>query len=98
MDTGYRMEMLEKCDHWTYDPEVRVLRFVGDGHQGYEVDPEAPCSGALTAGQVLGCIAHVAAKTWATPVVVGELVVALDAVLDIRSLGFSGSPHPLWMA
>ena len=84
---------------WTYDPAVRVLRFRLPGGFGpitysdgpaaagvYEVDPETPNGGPLTTGRVLGCIAHVAAKKWATPEVVGDLVVALDAVLDLQAI------------
>ena len=87
MDRSYRLEKLRDNPSWEYDPKVRVLRYRANG---YEVDPERPCSGPISPGQVLGCIAHVAAKTWATPEVVGHLVAALEAVLDLQNLGFSG--------
>ena len=35
-------------------------------------------------------------RTWATPEVVGHLVAALDAVLDLQSLGFSDHADPIW--
>ena len=44
MDRSYRLEKLRDNPSWEYDPKVRVLRYRANG---YEVDPERPCSGPI---------------------------------------------------
>ena len=47
-----------------------------------------------TAERVLEAISTVSSKSWATPLVVGDLVILLDRVLGLD--GYEGGRHPRW--
>lgn len=74
--------MKESYGRWRYDPDRIVLVYVGDeGREEYEVDPEE----CTTSAKTLDFIAQVSRKTWASREDVGNLVAALDDLLDIQS-------------
>lgn len=72
-------------NEWDYDPDnLTVTHFIGgrDGGTPYEI----PVDTMTDAAAVLDWIAQVAQKIWATPRIIGDLVLLLDAVL-----GFQGN-------
>jgi hypothetical protein len=72
---------------WKYDEKVKTLTHVVEG---YEVD----LNRCQNSPEALDWIAQVAGKSWATPAVIGGLVLALDEVLNLQgSLCGSGVEH-----
>ena len=68
---------------WDYDPDNMVMTHLIGGRQGgtpYEI----PFDKMSDSAAVLDWIAQVAQKTWATPRIVGDMVLLLDAVLDLQ--------------
>ncbi len=63
---------------WIYDAELLTLTHEVER---YEVDLER----MTTAAAALDWIAQVAGKAWATPEIVGSLVLAIDAILDLQA-------------
>lgn len=85
---------------WTYSPDAFLLTYPIHG------DPEGPryevaLNEMPDSAAVLDWIAQVSRKAWATPRIVGDLVLLLDAVLDLQSSYCGQSarpgkpPHPL---
>ena len=63
-----------KNNVWSYDPQSGWLSY-----DGYNVD----LNSMADAEAVLDWIVQDCQKIWATPCVIGDLVLALDAILDI---------------
>lgn len=76
-----RARRLKRLQHWRYDPARLVLVHSHPHSYDYEVDPEL----CTTAAQALDRIAQVAGKTWATSECVGELVTALNLLLELQA-------------
>ena len=78
---------------WTYEPDAFLLTYPIHG------DPDGPCyevalDAMPDAAAVLDWIAQVSQKTWATPRIVGDLVLLLDAVLDLQGSYCGQSARP----
>ena len=71
---------IQESNSWTWDRKRRVLAYPAYSSGVYEVDLER----MPDARAVLDWISQVQKKTWATPVVVGDLVRMLDALLDFQ--------------
>ena len=65
---------------WEYDPEGLVLRPTDPEWNWYDID----LGRMVTAVAVLGTIAHINEKRWATPKVMGDLVRILDALFSLH--------------
>jgi hypothetical protein len=75
-------QQLAALAHWRYDPARFVLVHQHPHAYAYEVDLEQ----CTTSGETLDWIAQVAGKGWAEemPACIGELVLALDLLLDLQ--------------
>ena len=80
-DAGNLKDILEN-NVWTYDPQASLLSY-----ERYNVDLDRMAD----AEAVLDWIAQVSQKAWATRCVIADLVMALDAILDIQSNYITGS-------
>lgn len=85
---------------WVYDPDAFSLTYFIDGNPdgpSYDVGLDRMPDAAA----VLDWIAQVRQKTWATPRVIGDLVILLDEVLGIQgnysgpSVRYGKPPGPL---
>ena len=70
---------------WEYDQDNKIITHLIEGRVPYEI----PFDQMTDSAAVLDWIAQVAEKTWATPRIVGDMVLLLDAVLGLRSLNES---------
>lgn len=73
--------MNETYGPWGYDSERVVLVYKAGTPDEYEVDPEE----CTTSAKTLDWIAQVSRKTWASPSDIGNLVKALDDLLDMQA-------------
>lgn len=88
---GQYRKRLESLKHWQYDPQQNALLL---GFKGciYDIGLDRCNSNA----QIMDFFAQVAKKDWATAEIVGELVIAVNALLDLQGhlCGCAiGSPH-----
>ena len=85
-------ELLSK-NVWNYDPDNSVVtHLIGGSTNGtpYEI----PLDQMPDSAAVLDWIAQVAQKTWATPLILGDLVLLLDAVLGLQDNYCGGASRP----
>ena len=63
---------------WTFKPESLVLRLTGP------IEYEVYLGDCKTAAHALDWIAQIAQKTWATDMIMADLVRAMDDMLDLQ--------------
>jgi hypothetical protein len=73
-------EVADNYGGWSVDREELYLTLSADSPSGYEYN--IPLESMSTSGEMLDMIMQIAGKTWATPEMLGHMVMAMDAIFE----------------